>query len=119
MPGKQVVGVFCDFRREGNFFSIISGLFCHTFDITDEGEYVAPRCTVFGLEKDEIKHLIEKGFKLTDHHKDEEGYECETSAYRLMRELGKTFGFELHGNAVCTDAPGDRKTLVYTLVKEN
>ena len=100
-------------------FPLFPDFFCHTFGITDEGEYVAPRCTVFGLEKDEIKHLIEKGFKLTDHHKDEEGYECETSAYRLMRELGKTFGFELHGNAVCTDAPGDRKTLVYTLVKEN
>ena len=26
-----------------------------------------------------------------------------------MRESGKTFGFELHGNAVCTLVPGDRK----------
>ena len=89
------------------------------FSFTDEGEYICPRCTVFGLEKDEVAHLLEKGFKMTDHHKDEEGYEIETSGFRLMRELGKTFGFAPHGNAVCTSAPGDRKTLVYTLVKEN
>ena len=89
------------------------------FSFADEGEYICPRCTVFGLEKDEVAHLLEKGFKMTDHHKDEEGYEIETSGFRLMRELGKTFGFAPHGNAVCTSAPGDRKTLVYTLVKEN
>ena len=67
MPGKQVVRVFCYFRRHNNFFSIISGLFLSSIGITYEGEYVAPRCTDFGLEKDEVKYLIKKGFKMTDH----------------------------------------------------
>lgn len=35
-----------------------------------------------------------------------------------MRLLGQTHGFEPLKQPVCTDAPGDRKTLVYTLVKE-
>ena len=38
--------------------------------------------------------------------------------FQLMRELGKNFGFEQHGKPVCTSAPGDRKTLVYTLTKD-
>ena len=28
-----------------------------------EGEYIIPRCTVFGLEEEEMKTLQEKGFK--------------------------------------------------------
>merc|ERR1712012_1006098 len=100
MPGKHVVGVFADFRRE------------------DEGEYVCPRCTIFGLEKEEVKTLIEAGLKLTDRNKDDEGYEIMSSAFKVMRLLGQTHGFEPLKQPVCTDAPGDRKTLVYTLVKE-
>ena len=49
----------------------------------DEGEYVCPRCTVFGLEKEETEFLIGQGFKMTDHNKDEEGYEIETSAFKV------------------------------------
>ncbi len=31
--------------------------------ILAEGEYVIPRCTVFGLEKEELQALLGKGFK--------------------------------------------------------
>ena len=49
--------------------------------MTDESEYVAPGCTVFRLKKDKVKHLIVKGFKMTDHYKDEEGYDWETLGF--------------------------------------
>ena len=120
----------------------------------DEGEYVCPRCTVFGLDKEELAKLMQLGIKFTDHNKEEDGYEAHTSIFKvhtyvfslnhfpenfpwnwfhgktiinyiflyihfqLMRELGKNFGFEQHGKPVCTSAPGDRKTLVYTLTKD-
>merc|ERR1711993_10301 len=100
MPGKQVVGIFADFRRE------------------DEGEYVCPRCTIFGLDKEELAKLMHLGIKFTDLNKEEDGYEAHTSIFKLMRELGKNFGFEQHGKPVCTSAPGDRKTLIYTLTKD-
>ena len=36
-----------------------------------------------------------------------------------MRELGKLLGFEpLPSQTVCTDAPGGRKTLIWTLSKD-
>jgi len=39
--------------------------------------------------------------------------------FKLMRELGKLLGFEpLPSQTVCTDAPGGRKTLVWTLFKD-
>ena len=34
-----------------------------------------------------------------------------------MRTLGKSFGFEIK-DVKCTDAPNERKTLVYTLTKD-
>ena len=38
---------------------------------------------------------------------------------QLMRELGKLLGFEpLPSQTVCTDAPGGRKTLIWTLFKD-
>lgn len=75
-------------------------------------------CTVFGLEDDEVKSLIAAGFKMTDHNKEDEGYEVRSSAFKLMRELGKLFGFEPSGDTQCAEAPGDRKALVWTLVKD-
>lgn len=101
MPGKLVVGLFADFRRE------------------DEGEYICPKCTIFGLDKEEAAKLIELfPGKIKDIHKDEEGYEIESSVFKVMRELGKHFGYEPLGKPMNTDAPGDRKTLIYTLVRE-
>ena len=35
-----------------------------------------------------------------------------------MRELGKQFGFEPLGDTQTTEAPGGRKTMIWTLVKE-
>jgi len=99
MPGKHVIGIFADFRRE------------------DEGEYVCPRCTVFGLEKEEVQSMIEQGLKITDHNKEDEGYEVNSSIFKVMRTLGKSFGFEI-ADVKCTDAPNERKTLVYTLTKD-
>lgn len=107
------------------------------FWFVDEGEYICPRCTIFGLEKSEVETLIGLGFKMTDHNKDDEGYEVQSSVFKvsnfetfsfpkwpfisflqLMRKLGSSLGFQIHGEPVCTDAPGERKTLVYTMTKE-
>ena len=35
-----------------------------------------------------------------------------------MQELGRELEFEPTGDAVCTDAPGERKTILYTLTKD-
>jgi hypothetical protein len=100
MPGKLVVGVVADLVRE------------------DEGEYVCPRCTVFGLEDDEVQSLIAAGLKMTDHNKEDEGFEVKSSAYKVMRELGKRLGYEPQGDTQVTEAPGGRTTLIWTLVKD-
>ena len=50
---------------------------------SDEGEYICPRCTVFGLEKAELQELIGLGFKITDHNKEDEGYEVQSSAFKV------------------------------------
>ena len=52
---------------------------------SDEGEYVCPRCTVFGLEKDEVQSMIEQGFKFTDHNKEDEGYEVNSSIFKVTQ----------------------------------
>ena len=51
--------------------------------VSDEGEYVCPRCTVFGLEKEEVQSMIEQGYKFTDHNKEEEGYEVNSSIFKV------------------------------------
>ena len=50
----------------------------------DEGEYICPVCTVFGLEEEEVKALIGAGFKMTDHNKEDEGYEVKNSAFKVI-----------------------------------
>ena len=42
-------------------------------------------CTVFGLDSDEVKALIECGLKMTDHNKEKEGYEVKSSAYKVRK----------------------------------
>ena len=94
MPGKHVVGVFADFRREGKEIneSFRPKHNYWQFRIsTDEGEYVCPRCTIFGLEKEEVKTLIEAGLKLTDRNKDDEGYEIMSSAFKVNQILNRNF----------------------------
>ena len=55
----------------------------------DEGEYVIPMCTVFGLEAEEKDWLVKNQDKcgltdqLTDKNKDEDGIEIATSAYKV------------------------------------
>ena len=49
----------------------------------DEGEYVCPRCTVFGLDKEELAKLMQLGIKFTDHNKEEDGYEAHTSIFKV------------------------------------
>ena len=51
--------------------------------VIDEGEYVCQRCTIFGLEKYEVEALIKLGFKMTDHNTDDEGYEVESSIFKV------------------------------------
>ena len=80
---------------------------------------MCPRCTVFGLDKDEVRELINLGFKMTDHNKEDEGYEVRSSPFKVISALGsENNGFEIHGDSICTDAPGERKTLIYTLTKK-
>jgi hypothetical protein len=55
----------------------------HFVSFVDEGEYICPRCTLFGLEKPEVQTLIEAGFKMTDHNKEEEGYEVQNSVFKV------------------------------------
>ncbi len=50
----------------------------------DEGEYICPVCTVFGLEEGEVAALIKAGFKMTDHNKEDEGYEVRNSAFKVL-----------------------------------
>merc|ERR1711884_8419 len=100
MPGKLVVGVVGDLCRE------------------DEGEYTCQMCTVFGLDKEEVKTLCGVGLKFKDENKEAEGYEVKTSAFKVMRELGRHLGYEPKGDCQVTEAPGDRRTLIWTLVKE-
>jgi len=85
MPGKEIVGVVFELRRE------------------EEGEYVCPKTTVFGLTREEVATLIENGFKVHDKHPDKEGQEVESSGYNLMRHLGLLFGFAPLGNPLKTD----------------
>ena len=90
----------------------------------EEGEYVCPKTTVFGLTREEVATLIENGFKVHDKHPDKEGQEVESSGYnvslqikkhvriksvifwfvfQLMRHLGLLFGFAPLGNPLKTD----------------
>ncbi len=50
----------------------------------DEGEYVCSRCTVFGLECDEVQVLVRSGFKMTDCNKEEEGVEVKNSVFKVI-----------------------------------
>ena len=59
-------------------------------DVTDEGEYVCPVCTVFGLDKEEVKILCGAGLKFTDHNKEAEGYEVKTSAFKASTNAIKS-----------------------------
>ena len=76
------------------------------------------RCTVFGLECDEIQTLIRSGFKMTDCNKEEEGVEVKNSVFKVLRGLGKDLGYEIQGEHVSAEAPGGRTTLIYTLSKD-
>ena len=41
-------------------------------------------CTIFGLEDEEVQILIDAGMKMTDHNIDDEGYEVEISAFKVI-----------------------------------
>ena len=69
MPGKEIIGVVFEFRRE------------------EEGEYVCPKTTVFGLKREEVATLIENGFKVHNKHPDTEGQEIESSGYNVSLSL--------------------------------
>ncbi len=57
--------------------------FLFWMSVADEGEYTCPQCTVFGIDEDEVKALIASGLKMTDHNKEDEGYEVKTSAFKV------------------------------------
>ena len=55
----------------------------------DEGEYICPVCTVFGLEQEEIKLLVQNQAKmnlkdkLEDRNKGHDGIEISTSCWKV------------------------------------
>ena len=65
MPGKEIIGVVYELRRE------------------EEGEYVCPKTTVFGLKREEVATLIENGFQVQNKHPDTEGQEIASSGYNV------------------------------------
>ena len=89
MPGKLVVGVVGDLCREGK---MVTHAFCvlvlifYLWQTTDEGEYTCQMCTVFGLDKEEVKTLCGVGLKFKDENKEAEGYEVKTSAFKASTE---------------------------------
>lgn len=106
MPGKHIIGVVAELKRE------------------NEGEYVIPMCTIFGLEPEEKVWLVANQAKcgltdqLTDKNRDEDGIEVATSAYRLMRILAKQFGFEVCDKPESACAGEGRTTLVWQMTKK-
>jgi len=83
-----------------------------------EGEYIIPRCTVFGLEQEEMSALKEKGFKITDENRRVEGVEISgASPFMVMRVLCRDHGWSTDGEIVQLPAPGDRTAAMWTLTK--
>ena len=107
MPGKHIIGVVAELKRESKLTCLKStfyiGLlswysrsfwatkigYLPNFLLLDEGEYVIPMCTIFGLEPEEKVWLVANQAKcgltdqLTDKNRDEDGIEVATSAYRV------------------------------------
>lgn len=89
MPGKLVLGVVAEFTRESKCERCFGGnhhLIVVVWSI-DEGEYICPMCSVFGLDDEEVQTLIKNGFRMTDHHKEDEGYEVKNSAFKVRHWL--------------------------------
>lgn len=107
MPGKHIIGIVADLKRE------------------NEGEYICPVCTVFGLQPDEINWLVQNQAKmnlkdkLEDRNKSHDGIEITTSCWKLMRILGTEMGFDLAGKPEKGCEPGGgRTTLIFTMAKD-
>jgi len=107
MPGKHIIGLVADLKRE------------------NEGEYICPVTTVFGLQQDEINWLVQNQAKmnlkdkLQDRNKTEDGIEITTSCWKLMRMFGSEMGFELLGDPQVGCEPGNGRTnLIWTMVKD-
>jgi len=107
MPGKHVIGLVADIKRE------------------NEGEYICPVTTVFGLQQEEINWLVNNQDKLNltdklqDRNKSHDGIEITTSCWKLMRLFGTELGFELLGDPQQGAEPGNGRTnLIWTMVKE-
>ena len=60
------------------------------FEFSDEGVYQCEVCTVFGLDKEEVKTLCGIGLKFTDQNKEAEGYEVKTSAFKASNKMEKS-----------------------------
>ena len=65
-------------------------MYNNSFLLKDEGEYLIPMCTVFGLKAAEREFLVKNQVKLdmsdqiTDKNRDNEGIEVATSAYKVL-----------------------------------
>ena len=107
MPGKHVIGIVDDLRRES------------------EGDYICPLTTVFGLTNNERSFLgksqakLNLREKLTDRHKTGDEIQISASCWKVIRILGLELGFELKGGPTKGCEPGGGITnLIWTMVKD-
>jgi len=96
----EAIGIVADIKRE------------------DEGEYVIPTSTVFGLTKEEIGQLAAQGLKVEDNDRGQEGVEIQgASPFKVMRILCSKFGWTTDGEVVSSEAPGGRTAAMWTLTR--
>ncbi|XP_023332455.1 uncharacterized protein LOC111704450 [Eurytemora carolleeae] len=97
---SDVCGIIADIKREGT------------------GVYEFRKLTLLGFDTadQEIKTLLGLGLKVGDANEKYEGVEIPNiSPFKLMRHLAKEFGYK-PCVPVCSDLPGDRKSLIWTMV---
>ena len=68
-------------------------LFVYCVNVLDEGEYICPVTTVFGLQQEEINWLVQNQDKmnlhdkLQDRNKSHDGIEITTSCWKVRQVL--------------------------------
>jgi len=98
---EEAIGIIADIKRES------------------EGEYVIPTSTVFGLTREELAALAQKGLSIDDSNKRIEGVEITgCSPFKVMRLLCKDHGWTTDGEIMQFEAPGDRTACMWTLTRK-
>jgi len=97
---SDICGIISDLKRE------------------EQGVYVFKKLTLMGFDRgdEELAKLQALGYKISDENARFEGVEISNSSpFKLMRSLGAEFGFKA-GKPANSDAPGDRQSIVWTLL---